>query len=192
MKLPAALVLLAALIFALPVFAHISETAGSITGTLHIEPADSPGVGDNSYLHFSFEDTEKKIDLLNCNCAISLSDGSTTLVSNVPFTGPDFFVKKDAVTMTYIFPHKGIYTITIMGAPTEAASFKPFTFSYDIRVDRDNGGRISLWQRFSSSHLFHTEHSGHAIIILLALIVGGILTVYTVRKEKRANQQLKK
>jgi hypothetical protein len=61
-----------------PIYAHEISTDGPISATMHIEPADEPGAGEFSYLHFIFQDSERKLDVTKCDCSVSLQKDSAT------------------------------------------------------------------------------------------------------------------
>jgi hypothetical protein len=159
--------------------AHFIQNSGNISVLLHIEPADNPGVNEISKLNFKLTDKDKKLDLRQCDCMIEIIQNSNIIFSE-NFNNKDIAFNNNTLSVQYIFPQKGIYTINIEGKPLIENKFNFFNASFDVRVQREKNNSISLFQRIKSSHFFHEGHWLH--ILLLGL--GIVISLYIIKNKK--------
>ncbi|MBP9719431.1 MAG: hypothetical protein KBD46_03095 [Candidatus Levybacteria bacterium] len=117
------------------VSAHVLENNGSIGAVLHIDPADDPIAKAQSILFFSFKDKANTFKLSECECVFTVSAEKNVLYTQ-PLTSIDSNSENDAV-VSYSFPEKNVYTLTVSGKPSRENTFKPFTLSYTIRVEQE-------------------------------------------------------
>lgn len=111
--------------------AHVLLTDGSIGAVLHIDPDDDPIVNQPSSFFFDFKDTTNRINLLSCDCQFEIFANGKQIYSQ-----PIASTNKTAATLTYTFPARSIYTVKVVGNPTDGSSFSPFTLTDDVRVSR--------------------------------------------------------
>lgn len=154
--------------------AHVLKTDGSIIATLHIDPNDEPLANGTSTIDLTFVDREGKLDITKCDCSIRVEDSGKEIASETVQNNSKISVAHDGFSMPFIFPTKGVYTIDISGKPEDPDGFQQFTFSYDVRVDRDADEKITLLQKMLGllrGHGLHIVLFGAAIIISIIVII---------------------
>lgn len=120
----------------IPASAHTLTTDGTIGATVHITPDDDPVVGQEAVFYFEIKDTTNQFNPTECNCIVSITKDGKQMYSASVFettTTADF----KTPSLTYIFPEKGMYRVSLVGKPDNAGSFQPFTLTYDIRIARE-------------------------------------------------------
>lgn len=108
--------------------AHESQTDGTTTVIMHVEPDDKAIVGIHQSLDFYINDSLHKFDPLQCDCVVTIHKGPQTIA----MLNPSVF--SDVLRASYVFKTDGDYHITLTGAPTGNADFATFTESYDVHV----------------------------------------------------------
>jgi len=158
--------LLASIIAIIPsvVFAHVLKSDGDIGAIIHIDPEDSPIVGEPATFFFEFKDKSGKLNLAQCDCMVTIANRGTQVLSQ-PLSSSSSSLNSPA--FQYTFPEKSLYTVVVKGSPQLGASFQAFTLSYDIRVDR--GGDIETPAEKKSSHTTHYIIFGGGFVALLIL-----------------------
>lgn len=152
--------------------AHVVKTDGEITASLHIDPADNPIAGDSASLIFLFDDETNRFRTTICDCRVTISSAENPeeklFDRMLPRTG----------VLSFTFPSKGIYTVTLDGTPKQGFTFQNIHTSFDIRVDRDAAETQSesIQQTFRSIlQSLLGEHTSHFIMLhLFHLIIFGI------------------
>lgn len=176
------IILVAVLGFAVPAFAHVLKTDGSIGVLIHLDPEDDPIAGEPATFYFEFKDKDNKFDPTHCTCTVSIAQGGIKL-----FTAP-IFSGSNANTITsptfqYTFPTRGIYTLFIDGSPNNPAQFQNFHISYDIRVSRESTAVPALTNSSPPSHTLHY------IIFGAGFIAIAIIFIQDKYKNKKSNQR---
>src|SRR6185437_2925128 len=99
--------------------AHVTQTDGSISAIMHIEPDDDPIVGQPTDFFFEFLDQASKFKTADCNCTATISQNGKQLFSTQLFKTSD---TSDFVTplFSYSFPSKGVYDVQVSGSPKTA------------------------------------------------------------------------
>jgi hypothetical protein len=133
----AGLGLAAALLVAMPIYAHEVEISGEVGATLHIEPNDQAKAGEPTQVWFALtEKGGKTIPLAECNCQLKVFTSKQT---DKPLLEPTL---KAIAAEQYqgipgaevIFPNVGAYKLELTGSPKSGAKFSPFNLSYDVVV----------------------------------------------------------
>jgi hypothetical protein len=163
--------------------AHQMKYDGSIGALLHVDPNDDPYVNETTFMHVEFRDKEHYFRADQCLCTITLTEGSRSRFAASTQSPPAALERSQSTLgFEYVFPEKGIYTLTVHGEPQAGALFKPFTLSYDIRVANDRGSfSPSLLSTSDLSHFF--IHHGHHLIIYSIGFSVGLLLVLRDRKK---------
>lgn len=153
-------------LFTLPAFAHVLQNNGSIGAVLHIDPADDPVAKEQSTLFFSFKEKANAFKLSECECIFTASAEKKVLYTQ-PLTQTDSNSESDAV-VSYIFPEKNVYILTVSGKPLVKDTFKPFSLSYTIRVEQE--GQQTTKQNTSSMPFIPIAIFGVAILTIFVMI----------------------
>lgn len=153
-------------------FAHVLETDGPIGAVIHIEPEDDPIVGQQASFFFEFKDKTGKFNGTNCDCQAIISKDGKELFKGSIYTNTDK-PSLDNSSLFFIFPEKGIYTLTITGTPLEEGAFQSFILKEEIRVERTNSqSSTNQTSDFFGWHIIHfVVFAGGMIIILILLLV---------------------
>jgi hypothetical protein len=158
--------------------AHVTQTDGSISVTMHIEPDDDPIANQPAKFFFEFQDTKSKFNTADCNCNVIIFQNDKKLASLPLFKNTD---TSDFVTpqFLYTFPGKAVYDIKLSGSSKVSGGFQSFALDFAVRVDKEE---LSNQQSVISSAV--NNHAFHFIVFGLAFLV--ILVLYV--KEKRKSQ----
>lgn len=165
-----------------PVYAHFSETDGTMTVTLHVSPHDDPTAGKQAQLYFLFNDASKKFTFAECTCVVSITEAKKQTykkeLSDTPHNNKSIW----GINMPYIFPFRNIYHIVLSGTPKKANAFQPFTVSWDFRVDPVHHGIVEEKEE--------AKGLPDSVILLSALavaIIGLILFGLFIKKEYKTS-----
>ena len=112
-----------------PASAHELESDTTIGAVLHIQPNDSPVVGEETTYRLAFTDTANKLDLNACDCSVEIKFEGNTIETRALTAS-----SKLESTDTYIFKEAGLYTLIATGKPKALDTFGEFTLTYPIRV----------------------------------------------------------
>lgn len=159
--------------FLLPstISAHILETSSDIGAVLHIEPDDDPYAKIPSQIYFDIKDKSNRFNFISCECVFTVEVNDKKIHSQ----------KALSESITYTFPEKGIYKISLEGRPIDSGNFTAFKLTYDIRVSRepdqiDNTKKNYLPIIFSTIFLFvfillilKFKNKGVSVILILGL-----------------------
>jgi hypothetical protein len=172
---------LALLIF-LPIHlasAHDVSEDGNISAVMHIDPGDSPIVGQEAGIHFDFSLSKEKIDLKKCDCSFTLSSNNKIVLSASTTDNTLFDVAANGLGFIYRFPAKGTYDITIAG---KSLTGRQFNLNYDVDVTRGTSAESPAPERGHAEHTF--AHDRDVIIIFGGgFFVGAILTIRNKRSK---------
>lgn len=123
------LLLLASLVFlfAFPTMAraHFSNTSGTLTGVLHVDPDDDPVAGEPAFIGIEFMDPVRLFKPGRCDCVLSVIQDEQVLHTAL-------FEERNP----YTFPTPGVYTIQVKGVPSVGYDFPAFTVEFDFRVEK--------------------------------------------------------
>ncbi len=159
------------------VFAHVLKSDGDIGAIIHIDPEDSPVVGEPATFFFEFKDKSGKLNLAQCDCIVTIANRGTQVLSQPLSTSSSSL---NSPAFQYTFPAKSLYTVVVKGSPKAGASFQSFALSYDIRVDR--GGDAGSVTEKKQSHITHYIIFGGGFLALL------ILYLVERRKKEKKNK----
>jgi hypothetical protein len=116
-------------------FAHFLAVDSSVSAYLHIDPDDDPIAGQPTKLYFlTITDSNKKMDLKNCDCQVTIKQDDKTLFS-APLVKSTNKNSLDAGSVGYTFPEQGVYTIQFTGKPMNGTKLHSFDLSWDFRVN---------------------------------------------------------
>lgn len=145
--------------------AHFLATDRSIGAELHIEPDDNPIVNQTATFFFDVNDKMNKFQPTQCRCRVVIKENGRQLDSK-SLSQADLSIS----TLSYIFPKKDVYQVQLVGSPIQSGAFQPFTLTWDVRVDRDNGHGGAV----SSSPFVHFVQRYIPPIVLIFLAILGI------------------
>lgn len=159
--------------------AHEFKRDGRVGALLHTEPGDDPVAGDPSFMLFSFDDTEGKFNLLDCECEVTVFENSIVLLNrkiNAQDEAKDWGI--NVARVDFVFPYKAVYQVNIKGT-SKSNSFPPFNITYDRRVDK---GLIRP-PAASANNNYYWAGAG---LILFAIILSSAIII---RKRKWKKQK---
>jgi hypothetical protein len=146
---------------------------------MHIDPGDSPIVGEEAGIHFDFSLSKEKIDLKKCDCSFILSSNNKMILSASTTDSELFDVATNGLGFVYRFPAKGTYDISISG---KSLTDRQFNLDYDVDVTRGTSAESPAPERDHTEHSF--AHDRDVIIIFGGgFVVGAILTIRNKRSK---------
>lgn len=140
-------------------FAHESKEDNNTIVVLHVNPNDSPVVGQKAGITFLITGSHVSFPSSLCDCTGTVLDNSTVLTSKKLFTQGKL---RDSIP--YTFTHPGIYQIRVTGTPQDPTTFKPFTIIFNLRVAGNN-----TQQKFYSQNIEYI--SGGFFLLALGILV---------------------
>lgn len=124
--------------------AHIVETDGDMSVTLHILPQDYPVINVPQTLEFIYGKPATGFDAHNCVCTMALLQNDRQILQEeVPATN-SYFGK-----LTYTFKETGVYKVLLEGKPRHSEDFRPFNLTYNIRVAKSVPGEAAAYSKNS-------------------------------------------
>lgn len=179
------LLVVALCVVALPVFAHDLEYDGNIGALLHINPNDTATPEQPATLVFHFLDKLKQFTPAQCDCSVMVSDSAGKNIFSATLDADDPHYGDDTRFTIVTFPHVGVYTVVLSGAPlaASAVTFAPFHISYDVRVENGTGAPRSYSHMHDGS--FWSIHSLHIVLFGLAFGLAIGVVIRDKRREKR-------
>ncbi len=113
--------------------AHLDETDGTITATLH---NDELFVGKETVLDFIIDDSAHAFKTNTCTCTVTISQkGKLPYTQNFTNATYDSFSTQIA-HIRYNFPQTGTYHVTLTGKPIPPNSFQPFTLHWEVSATK--------------------------------------------------------
>jgi hypothetical protein len=143
------------------------EKDSTIGAVIHIDPDDSPIVGQPATIYIDIKDTAGKLDLQKCTCQVSISKDNKEL-----------FIHDITPTLMYAFPEKGNYELSISGTPKDNAAFTSFDIDYDVAVSR-----IASDQQ--SKGFLLEAHILHILIFGIGFAITIFVIIRDIRREKK-------
>lgn len=144
--------------------AHTSETRDSISAVLHIDPQDSPKVGEKVTLYFDVSDQKGIFSADACDCLVEISQGSEIILSE-----PVKIFSEDSIGTELIFTKSGLYKIVFTGTPKSETGFNEFNFEYQTEVGDENSKPPSKVRDFLFAHGLHVTLFGGAFVVVYGL-----------------------
>lgn len=121
------------LFFGLAASAHTTETVGTLSLLLHVEPGDRAIAGSPATIHVTIADTAGKFQPGQCDCRIQVSrDGQVLADLSAQPESPGLRLK--TVGAQYTFAAAGDYDVVLDGKPRAGATFEPFIGRFDTTV----------------------------------------------------------
>jgi hypothetical protein len=146
--------------------AHEFKLNRSIGALLHMEPDDSPIVGQPAKLFFAFKDFDNVFDPASCECHVVIFRNEKIIYDGILHSDGDSAYGPNVLSLEFVFPEKGIYTLVVHGRDTEK-KFQEFSLSYDIRLERDSAEEANTWR----SLFLHGRHFGHLWFAVSAAVL---------------------
>ena len=142
-RLSAAVVLAVLMVISLgsaPVSAHVYETDNGVSAILHIKPDDRPIAGKQVPINFLLSNDVGGFSLNRYNVQLNLiQDGAVKFTAPIK---PLFFGSATEGETMATFPSIGVYTVQVVGKPTET-TVPPFTLNFTVRVADAVGGAVT-------------------------------------------------
>lgn len=163
--------LLFVLIFPIIVSAHSTVYDGEVGALLHIDPDDDPIISEPATLYFHWESEDSDFYFENCGCTIDILLQGKSLYSNSLELVSDKSFGNETRALSFTFPKKGLYVITVKGNALKDNTKTPFNLQYEVRVERE-GDRsfVSHAHHYLGAHWLHWAVLGIAIIITAFII----------------------
>jgi hypothetical protein len=151
--------------------AHEFETDETISGFIHIEPNDTPIVGDVSTIALHLKAENTVVNATFCTCEVTFMQPNTEMTKQtLPADG----------TIPYTFTSAGTYTMTVSGNSTAGADFAPFTLTFPIRVVKSRFQALIF-----NPHIFHYGGTGIAAVFVLGYIAQDQFKKWRGRSKKK-------
>jgi hypothetical protein len=175
-------ILLLSLLFlfitATPAQAHVLITDGTIGAVLHVEPEDDPIAGAQSSFFFEFKDKQNKFKPENCDCTVTIKENNTVIFTQPLFQNTNnASLNDDDASVSFSFPKRAIYEISVVGKPNTPGAFQPFNLKYTIRVERTAAATTPAPQSWITIHL---------VQLIGGVLVLGFLIWFLLRKKKKS------
>ena len=138
-KLSVCLLFSVLFIFFIPqtAFAHFPATDGEIYAILHVDPNDSPIPTEQANLYFliTFANSKKTFYLNQCNCVVTVTQEGKQIFQQqlIDKNNPNRSIW--GANVPFVFPQRDVYHITLSGKPLPGYTFRPFSVSWNFRVD---------------------------------------------------------
>lgn len=115
---------------------HQVQISGTVGGTLHIEPNDTPRANEDTLLWVALtRQGGTAVPLRDCDCTLSIYTSPNPEPLAQPPLRPISAEGYDAIPgANFTFPAVGAYTVVLTGSPQGEADFTPFELSYSVTV----------------------------------------------------------
>lgn len=120
-----------------PVAAHVSQSNNGVSAVLHILPDDNPVAAEQTYMQFSFGNSDELFRVKDCGCKLVVNDGSRDIQSLELEPIDPGSSKALAIVQ---FPKGGVYTLVLTGS-ADQANTQDFRLDYLVRVAGAGEGR---------------------------------------------------
>ncbi|HEY9630241.1 MAG TPA: hypothetical protein V6C84_23355 [Coleofasciculaceae cyanobacterium] len=119
--------------------AHEVEVSGSIGGTMHIEPNDSPRAGAASLTWFALNRRGgSPLQLSECNCTLKVyaqpRQQGDTPIQQPSLTAKSVEGRSGVPSANITFPRAGAYELVLQGQPVTSGSFSAFELRFAVTV----------------------------------------------------------
>ncbi|NJN32728.1 MAG: hypothetical protein HC824_21705 [Synechococcales cyanobacterium RM1_1_8] len=117
--------------------AHQTQINGSIGGTHHIEPNDTPRAGEPSQAWFALTQVGGlPIGLDDCDCELTVvaQRGWGSVVAQPSLRAIAVEGLVDVPAADVVFPQVGAYVLQLSGSPRGSAEFEPFRLEFPVTV----------------------------------------------------------
>lgn len=170
---PVGLIAIAATL-TLPMGAHAHDTAasGPVRSTIHVDPDDSPVIGQPATIEVQLKRDGQPFNLTECQCTLTIIKNRTTLTS-LPLPPPSTPSVWSAI-VPFTFPGKDTYTLVLAGQPkNDPDAFPAFTLKTVFRVIRTNARQPAA--PHDPSDWTHNLHfvlpAAAGLFLIIALII---------------------
>lgn len=165
------------LIFLLPsvVQAHQVKSDNNVSVILHIEPGDSPIVGQEAKIFFEVKTPENNFAIEDCSCHVSIRLAQATIADQEATEQADEG-SEHVFSLPAVFPERGIYRIEITGASRNNL-FSDFAVGYDVRIDRGAAASTHSSHGMENTWQYQLHRFGLYACIVALTALGGIIIV---------------
>ena len=116
-------------------WAHQTLISGSVGGTHHIEPNDTPKAGEPSQTWFALTQAGgTSIGLSDCDCELQLLGANGEVLAEPVLGAIAVEGLTDVPAAAVTFPRVGTYTLALSGSPRGGAAFTPFRLDFPVTV----------------------------------------------------------
>lgn len=117
-------------------WSHQVQISGTVGGTLHLEPNDTPRANEDTLLWVALtRQGGTAVPLRDCDCTLSIYTPANPEPLAQPPLRPVSAEGYDAIPgANFTFPTVGAYTVVLAGSPQGEADFTPFELSYSVTV----------------------------------------------------------
>ncbi len=146
--------------------AHSLKIDGTVGAVLHLSPSDDPLAGPVTSGYLEFKSDAQAFEFSDYDISLSVSAQSGNVAHAIPKEDLKE-TSENTLAFSYAFPKKGVYQLTVAGAPQGGAP--AFELTYDIRVAEE--GSSAPRASFIQQHILHGALFGGAILISAVLII---------------------
>lgn len=119
--------------------AHVSQSNNGVSAVLHILPDDNPVAAEQTFMQFSFGNSTNAFLVKDCDCKLTVSDGSRDIMSLELEPIDPGSSKALAIVQ---FPKGGVYNLVMTGSAGQASA-QDFRLNYLVRVAGAGEGRAN-------------------------------------------------
>jgi hypothetical protein len=180
----------------LPVFTHTLKIENEVGVTLHIDPDDDPIAGAESVFYPKINDKTDKFKISDCDCRVSISQGSNTLFQTI-LIPPQTDLDSKETSFKYTFPSKGTYQLEMSGS-SFSKSFNNFQVKYDLNINRQvSSAAIPIENKGENNTPKPTnqtpfETTSYMSFVQYAIFAGGFGFILIISTLKFVNRQKNK
>jgi hypothetical protein len=167
--------------------AHEVQNDGNMSVLLHMEPQDSPIVGQEATLYFSFTEASDKFQVLDCDCQLKISNGNNVVKSLALSEVAESF-GANVYTTTVTFPKKGVYTVDLAGK-SKTAAFADFHLNWFVRIERTDAAQTPIDPKVTAEDKRKMELLNRLYVGGLGVLAIGaiVIVVINIRKNRKTS-----
>ncbi len=120
--------------------AHQTQISGTVGGTHHFEPNDTPRAGEPNLAWFALTQAGgETIPLGDCDCELAVYPGIDPSPNATPIATPALKAisaegLQNIPAAEILFPKVGAYELVLRGRPQGTATFEPFELQFSVTV----------------------------------------------------------
>ncbi len=120
-----------------PLWAHETKTAGQFSVLLHMEPQDSPVIGEPAQLFFAVSKAAGELYVDECGCSVTIKRAGK-IISTPMLNHADVLYGSNVGVAETIFSTAGLYQVTFVAKPVKTNPFEPFELTFNVRIERQS------------------------------------------------------